>query len=109
MPMKKLLLIAVPFLMTGCSVYNLFVERMQTDTLEYRCDEKPLTVKLNNPHQEASFVYDNKLLTLKQGMSASGARYSDGIYVFWTKGDSATVYKRDRIVLNNCQLENPKR
>ena len=74
-----------------------------------RCDEKPLTVKLNNPRQEASFVYDNKLLTLKQGMSASGARYSDGIYVFWSKGDSATVYKRDRIVLNNCQLENPKR
>ncbi|MRG02426.1 lysozyme inhibitor, partial [Klebsiella quasipneumoniae] len=26
-----------------------------------------------------------------------------------SKGDSATVYKRDRIVLNNCQLENPKR
>ena len=51
--MKKLLLIAVPFLMTGCSVYNQFVERMQTDTLEYRCDEKPLTVKLNNPRQEA--------------------------------------------------------
>ncbi|MKS51480.1 lysozyme inhibitor, partial [Salmonella enterica] len=22
---------------------------------------------------------------------------------------SATVYKRDRIVLNNCQLQNPKR
>ena len=76
--MKKLLLIAVPFLMTGCSVYNQFVERMQTDTLEYRCDEKPLTVKLNNTRQEASFVYDNKLLTLKQGMSASGARYTDG-------------------------------
>ena len=108
--MKKLLLIAVPVLLSGCSVYNQLVERMQTDTLEYRCDEKPLTVKLNNPRQEASFVYDNKLLTLKQGISASGARYSDGIYVFLVvKGDSATVYKRDRIVLNNCQLENPKR
>ncbi|MDU5502290.1 MAG: C-type lysozyme inhibitor [Enterobacter sp.] len=98
MPMKKLLLIAAPLLLSGCSVYNQLVERMQTDTLEYRCDEKPLTVKLNNPRQEASFVYDNKLLTLKQGIS-----------VFWSKGDSATVYKRDRIVLNNCQLENPKR
>jgi membrane-bound inhibitor of C-type lysozyme len=48
-PMKKLLLIAVPLLLSGCSVYNQFVERMQTDTLEYRCDEKPLTVKINNP------------------------------------------------------------
>ncbi|SUH09375.1 lysozyme inhibitor [Salmonella enterica subsp. enterica] len=55
------------------------------------------------------FVYDNKLLTLKQGISASGARYTDGIYVFWSQGESATVYKRDRIVLNNCQLQNPKR
>ncbi len=116
--MKKLLLIAAPLLLSGCSVYNQLVERMQTDTLEYRCDEKPLTVKLNTSapfapllatRQEASFVYDNKLLTLKQGISASGARYTDGIYVFWSKGDSATVYKRDRIVLNNCQLENPKR
>ncbi|HDR2753988.1 MULTISPECIES: C-type lysozyme inhibitor [Enterobacter] len=107
--MKKLLIIAVPLLLSGCSVYNQFVERMQTDTLEYRCDEKPLTVKINNPRQEASFVFDNKLLNLKQGMSASGARYTDGIYVFWSKGDEATVYKRDRIVLNNCQLQNPKR
>jgi membrane-bound inhibitor of C-type lysozyme len=56
-----------------------------------------------------SFVYDNKLLNLKQGMSASGARYTDGVYVFWSKGESATIYKRDRIVMNNCQLQNPKR
>ncbi|MGS0094430.1 MliC family protein, partial [Escherichia coli] len=56
-----------------------------------------------------SFVYDNELLTLKQGTSAPGARYTDGIYVFWSQGESATVYKRDRIVLNNCQLQNPKR
>ncbi|MFK3709553.1 MULTISPECIES: C-type lysozyme inhibitor [Leclercia] len=107
--MKKLLLALSPFLLASCSVYNQFVERMQTDTLAYQCEEKPLTVKLNNPRQEVSFVYDNKLLTLKQGMSASGTRYSDGVYVFWSKGDSATVYKRDRIVLNNCQIENPKR
>lgn len=89
--------------------FNQLVERMQTDTLEYQCDEKPLTVKLNNPRQEVSFVYDNQLLHLKQGISASGARYTDGIYVFWSKGEEATVYKRDRIVLNNCQLQNPQR
>lgn len=53
----------LPVLLTGCSVYQQFVERMQTDTLEYQCDEKPLTVKVNNPREEVSFVYDNKLLT----------------------------------------------
>ncbi|KHP16753.1 lysozyme inhibitor [Salmonella enterica subsp. enterica serovar Havana] len=89
MPMKKIVIMCLPVLLTGCSVYQQFVERMQTDTLEYQCDEKPLT--------------------LKQGISASGARYTDGIYVFWSQGESATVYKRDRIVLNNCQLQNPKR
>ncbi|EMS7057780.1 C-type lysozyme inhibitor, partial [Shigella flexneri] len=26
-----------------------------------------------------------------------------------SKGEEATVYKRDRIVLNNCQLQNPQR
>ena len=107
--MKKLLIAVIPLMLAGCSTYNQFMERMQTDTLEYQCDEKPLTVQLNNPRQQVSFVYDNQQLNLPQGISASGARYTDGIYVFWSKGDEATVYKRDRIVLNNCQLQNPKR
>lgn len=107
--MKKLLIACVPVLLAGCSTYNQFVERMNTDTLEYQCDEKPLTVKLNHPREEVSFVLDNKPLTLTQGLSASGARYTDGIYVFWSKGDSATVYHRDHVVLDNCQLQNPQR
>ena len=107
--MKKLLIIILPVLLSGCSAFNQLVERMQTDTLEYQCDEKPLTVKLNNPRQEVSFVYDNQLLHLKQGISTSGARYTDGIYVFWSKGSGGAVYTRDRIVLNNCQLQNPQR
>lgn len=102
--MKKILIIFLPALLAGCSYYNQFVERMHTDTLAYQCDEKPLTVKINQTRQQASFVLDNQQLTLQQGLSASGARYTDGVYVFWSKGDGATVYKRDRIVLNNCQL-----
>lgn len=101
---KKLTLVCLPALLAGCGTYQQFLERMQTDTLVYQCDEKNLTVKLNNPRQQVSFVLDDKLLTLQQGLSASGVRYSDGVYVFWSKGDGATVYKRDAIVLNNCQL-----
>ncbi len=107
--MKKILIAVVPFMLAGCSYYNQFVERMQTDTLEYQCDQKPLTVHINNIRQIASFIYDNQQLNLAQGLSASGARYTDGVYVFWSKGDSATVYKRDRVVLENCQLQTPKR
>ncbi|MTH48241.1 C-type lysozyme inhibitor [Intestinirhabdus alba] len=105
--MKTRLLLCLPLALTGCSLYGQFVERLHTDALEYRCDEKPLTVTLNNTRQEVSFVYDNTLLNLKQGMSASGVRYTDGVYVFWSKGDKATVYKYDRVVLNNCQLQSP--
>lgn len=107
--MKKILIAVVPFMLAGCSYYNQFVERMQTDTLEYQCDQKPLTVHRNNIRQQVSFIYDNQQLNLAEGLSASGARYTDGVYVFWSKGDTATVYKRDRIILDNCQLQTAKR
>lgn len=107
--MKKLLVATLPLLLASCSYYNGFVERMHTDTLHYQCDEKPLTVTLNNDKQMVNFVYDNDMLSLTQGLSASGARYTDGVYVFWSKGDTATVYRKDTVVLNNCQLQNPQR
>lgn len=107
--MKKLLVATLPLLLAGCSYYNAFLEKMHTDTLAYQCDEKPLTVKLNNDKQQVSFVYDNQLLTLTQGLSASGARYTDGVFVFWSKGDDATVYRKDNIVLNNCHIQTAKR
>ncbi len=40
--MKKILIAVVPFMLAGCSYYNQFVERMQTDTLEYQCDQKTI-------------------------------------------------------------------
>ncbi|EIZ8957248.1 C-type lysozyme inhibitor [Cronobacter sakazakii] len=107
--MKKLLVVLLPTLLAGCSYYDAMVERMNTDTLEYRCDEKPLTVSLNKQREQVSFVLDDKMLHLNQGRAASGTRYTDGIYAFWSKGAEATVYHRDNIVLNHCQLQNPKR
>jgi membrane-bound inhibitor of C-type lysozyme len=40
--MKKSVIACLPALLAGCSYYNQFVERMQTDTLEYQCDENRL-------------------------------------------------------------------
>ncbi len=68
--MKKILIVCLPARLAGCSYYNQFVERMHTDTLAYQCDEKPLTVKINQTRQQASFVLDNQQLTLQQGLSA---------------------------------------
>ncbi len=69
--MKKILIAVVPFMLAGCSYYNQFVERMQTDTLEYQCDQKPLTVHRNNARQQVSFIYDNQQLNLSEGLSVS--------------------------------------
>ncbi|MEA1065096.1 C-type lysozyme inhibitor [Erwinia sp. HR93] len=107
--MKKLFILLLPCMLAGCSYYNSLYsamqDRFQTDTLEYQCDEKPLTVKLNNARQEVRFLYENDMLALKQGMSASGTRYTDGVYVFWSKGNEATVYRHDTVVLHNCRLQ----
>jgi membrane-bound inhibitor of C-type lysozyme len=107
--MKKMLALTLPLLLTGCSysnaLYSIMMDKMHTDTLQYRCDEEPLTVMRDNAGQQVSFVYDNNALTLKQGLSALGERYTDGIYVFWEKGDSASVYRYDRVVLNNCRRQ----
>lgn len=104
--MKKYLVISLSLLLTGCSYFQSIVEKMNTDTLHYQCDEGTLVVRLNNQKQQVQFLYGDNPLILTQGISASGARYSDGIYVFWSKGDGATVYHKDNIVLNNCQLKN---
>lgn len=107
--MKKLLVLALPVLLSGCSYYDTFyhsvVDKMNTDTLHYVCGDTSLDVQQNNARQEVSFVYKEKLLHLKQGISASGVRYTDGIYVFWSKGDTATLYHHDSVVLGDCQLQ----
>jgi membrane-bound inhibitor of C-type lysozyme len=55
----------------------------------YKLSDDTLTfVKLRLP--------DNKEYTLPNILSASGARYSDdGLYTWWTKGESAFLEKRD--------------
>ncbi|MTD39764.1 lysozyme inhibitor [Erwinia sp. CPCC 100877] len=108
--MKKLFILLLPAMLGGCSyyhsVYNAMMDKMNTNTLEYQCDEQPLSVSQNSNRGEVHFVYNDKVLRLKQGISASGVRYSDGIYVFWSKGDTATVWRQDSIVLHHCRLQN---
>jgi membrane-bound inhibitor of C-type lysozyme len=55
---------------------------------------------VNGAEDAVAVLYlEGRLVTLRIGPSASGARYaspSDGSgYVWWTKGDEATLYWRD--------------
>ncbi|MCT4706459.1 MliC family protein [Enterobacteriaceae bacterium H11S18] len=103
--MRKALIILFPALLSGCSYYNNYLEQSQIKTLEYHCDEAPLVVQRNDMRQQVSMTIDNQPLTLKQGLSAEGERFTDGVYVFWVKDEDANVYRHDRIVLHNCKLQ----
>jgi len=48
------------------------------------------------------FLLDGNQLKLKQVAAASGTRYSDGNYTFWSKGSQAFVQRGDDIILNDC-------
>lgn len=101
--MLKGLTVGAVLVLSGCSLMHTQPE--QPKTLHYRCGTLPLTVTLDNAQQQVSFIMDGKPLTLKQTQSASGTRYSDDNYVFWSKGNGAFIERNDKIVVNDCELQ----
>lgn len=64
------------------------------NTVHYRCDgDKRLTARYFNSadNQIAILRLDGKPLLFVTVLSASGARYAHGKYVWWTKGDDAML------------------
>lgn len=81
------ILLGSALVLSGCGMMH--KPQPAPETLHYQCGTLPLTVTLDNPRQQVSFILDGKPLTLTQTVSASGARYSDGTFVFWSKGNGA--------------------
>ncbi|MGE9552141.1 MliC family protein [Erwinia amylovora] len=101
--MKKILIASSLVLLSGCAMFH-----SQPDkpiTLHYTCGTLPLTVRLDNSRQEVNLILDGNPLTLKQQEAASGARYSNGNYVFWSKGDGAFIERNGKIIINDCRLK----
>ncbi|WP_246739652.1 MliC family protein [Martelella sp. HB161492] len=40
----------------------------------------------------ATLAFDDQFTVASEAIAASGARYVSGFYVWWTKGDDATLY-----------------
>ncbi|AIJ10144.1 MULTISPECIES: MliC family protein [Edwardsiella] len=74
-------------------------------TLHYRCGTLPLTLQQDNARRQVRLVLDGNALTLPQTLSASGVRYSDGRYTFWSKGEGAFVERDGHLILNDCRLQ----
>ncbi len=95
-------IIICTLLFSGCSLMP--QTSRQKEVLNYRCGTMPLTVELDNIQQQVKLILDGSSRTLRQVISASGARYEDDSYVFWMKGDSAFVERDDKIIIDDCEL-----
>ncbi|MFI3014272.1 MliC family protein [Klebsiella aerogenes] len=104
--MKKSTVLTFCVLLSGCG-NNAFFHKQSPDVevIHYICDEGLLEVQRDGVNKKISLSVDETLLTLTEGLSAVGQRYSDGVYVFWFDGDKSTVYNHDRAIRHNCRVQ----
>nr|WP_113869093.1 MliC family protein [Brenneria salicis]NMN91874.1 membrane-bound inhibitor of C-type lysozyme [Brenneria salicis ATCC 15712 = DSM 30166]RBP58335.1 membrane-bound inhibitor of C-type lysozyme [Brenneria salicis ATCC 15712 = DSM 30166]RLM29339.1 lysozyme inhibitor [Brenneria salicis ATCC 15712 = DSM 30166] len=101
--MKRVLTGMALVLLSGCSY---FAAKPTVETLHYQCGTMPLTVTMlpAETSSQASFLLDGERHVLPQVVSASGAKYSDGTYTFWSKGNQAFVQRGERVIVDDCTL-----
>ncbi|WP_168189632.1 MliC family protein [Limnobaculum zhutongyuii] len=100
--MKKLLAGLFVMGLAGCTVTT--EQRVEGTALNYQCESQQLSVILNNEQQLVNVIIAGEPQQLHQVVSASGAKYSNDKYSFWSKGDTAMVLKGDNIIINDCKL-----
>ncbi|CFR11577.1 MliC family protein [Yersinia kristensenii] len=86
-------------ILAGCSVVQ-----PKSETLHYQCGTTQLQVMQDNKQDKVSLVLDGEQLILPQVRAASGAKYSDGRYTFWSKGNTAFVERNEKVIINDCML-----
>lgn len=87
------------FMLSGCSLVQ-----PKNETLHYQCGTTKLKVMQDNKQDKVSLVLDGKQLSLPQVRAASGTKYSDGHYTFWSKGNTAFVERDEKVIINDCVL-----
>ncbi len=102
--MKKLLAVAAlgllafpaPAVETSMQLVLTLEGNAQRDVVTYSCDghDEPLTVEYINAHPIflAIVPVEGESLIFVNVVSASGARYASGQYVWWTRGNDAELH-----------------
>ncbi|SDH92356.1 MliC family protein [Pseudomonas panipatensis] len=103
-----LLLAAVPVLLVACGggekkappVDALVLPgdaKLDSRSVDYKCEDgRKFSVQYLNKgdnHLAVVPVSDSASLVFANVISASGAKYAAGQYIWWTKADQATLYK----------------
>lgn len=103
--MRNTILFILCTLLSGCA-HIAFFDQQDNPVIRYHCDEGYLEVQRDDESKTISFSVDGQLLTLSQGLSSVGQRYSDGVYAFWSDGNNVTtIYQHDWIIRHNCVVE----
>lgn len=87
-------------------------EEQKLLTVKYRCaggEEVVVEYDNSNPDHSVAYVQlqpeNPEKIKMTQAISASGARYTDGKLVWWTKGNSAFLTEADSaatVIYNDC-------
>ena len=88
----------------SCSQTNVSSEQKW---LSFRCpDGQTVMAQFQLPEDQfVSVRFAGRELRLPHVISGSGARYSDGKTTFWNKGRNVLVEVDDKIVVQDCMLE----
>ena len=96
-------------LLSGCATRPETVT-LARETVLYRCagDVEMGVIysgRATGMEGTAELIWDAKSFPLKQDVSGSGARYTDGTLTLVTKGDEAFVEKAGEVVLKDCNAK----
>jgi membrane-bound inhibitor of C-type lysozyme len=77
---------------------------ISTQKFIYLCDEgKTLWVEFDTRGEMVMLTIGRRWIYLPKVPSASGAKYSDGNSVFWSKGEVATIQIDQGSLYQNCR------
>jgi membrane-bound inhibitor of C-type lysozyme len=100
---KRALASIIMALLASCSSGKVERER---SWLSFRCPDGRAVMARFEPQDEfVNVQFAGRELRLPHVISGSGARYSDGKATFWNKGNSALLEVDDKIVVQDCVLQ----
>jgi len=114
MPARNTSLLVLIFLLISCDSTDVAHDATELFiSTEYLCENKEsLSVVFSSSETLPAYAkinHMNSSYNLKKVPAASGEKYSDGINIWWSKGDTGFLQINNITVLKNCMILKPSR